>query len=87
MGVRLIVRMLLTWLAVGAGGSSGAGSQEAGTGSPLQEAGGGRSGVMLRALGWEEGMSQWCEAREVGAESPLWHTIVLGGTVQVVGVH
>ena len=29
-------------------------SQEAGVGSPLQEAGSGRSGEMLRALGWEK---------------------------------
>ena len=42
---------------------------------------------MLRALGWEEGVSQWCEAREAGAESPLWHTIVLGRRVQVVQAH
>ena len=48
-----------------------AGSQEAGAGSLLQE-GSGRSGEKLRALGWEEGVSQQrCEAREAGAESPL----------------
>ena len=54
-------------------GGGGAGSQEAGAGSPLQEARGGRSGAMLRALGWEEGVSWWCETREAGAESPLRH--------------
>ena len=56
----------------------------AGAGSPLQEAGGGRSGAMLWALGLEEGLSLWYEAREAGAESLLWHTIVLGRRVQVV---
>ena len=55
---------------MGASGG-GAGSQEAGAGSLLQEAGGGSSRAMLRALGWEEGVSQRCEAREAGAESPL----------------
>ena len=69
------------------GGSGGAGSQEAGAGSPLQEAGGGRSGVMLRALGWEEGVSPWCIAREAAAESPLWHTVVLGRRVPAVQAH
>ena len=69
------------------GGASGVGSQEAGSGSPLQEAGGGRSRAMLRALGWEEGVSRWCEAREVGAEFPLQHTIVLGRRVQAVQAH
>ena len=39
---------------------------------------------MLRTLGWEEGVSQWCEAREAGAESLLWHTIVLERREQVV---
>ena len=34
---------------------------------------------MLQPLGWEEGMSWQCEAREAGAESLLRHTIVLGG--------
>ena len=60
------------------------GSQEAGAGSLLQEAGGSRSGVMLRALGWEEGVSPRCEARGAGAESLLRHTIVLGRRVQTV---
>ena len=60
------------------------GSQEAGAGSLLQEAGSDRSGAMLRALGWEEGVSWWCEARGAGAESLLWHTIVLGRRVQEV---
>ena len=41
-------------------------------------------GVMLLALGWEEGVSRWCEAREAGAESLLWHTIVLERREQVV---
>ena len=50
----------------------------------LQEAGGSRNGAMLRALGWEEGVSPQCKAREEGAESPLWHTIVLGRRVQAV---
>ena len=68
----------------GAGGGGAVGSQEAGAGSPLQEAGCGRSGAMLWALGWEEGVSQRCKAREAGAESPLWHTIVLGRRVQEV---
>ena len=39
---------------------------------------------MLRALGWEERVSWWREARETGAESPLRHTIVLGRRVQAV---
>ena len=60
------------------GGCGGVESQEAGAGSPLQEAGSSRSGAMLRALGWEEGVSQQCKAREAGVESPLRHTIVLG---------
>ena len=53
------------------GRGGGARSQAAGAGSPLQEAGGGRSGEMLQALGWEEVVSWRCEAREAGAESPL----------------
>ena len=65
-------------------GDGRVGSQEAGAGSLLEEAGGGRSGAMLRALGWEEGVSQWCEAREAGAESLLRHTIVLGRRVWAV---
>ena len=84
MGVRLVVRMQLTWLLVGLGCGGGAGSPEAGAGSLLQEAGGGKSGVMLRALGWEEGVSQLCQAREAGAESLLQHSIVLGRSVQAV---
>ena len=47
----------------------------------------GKSGAMLPALGWEEGLSQQCEAREAGAESPLRCTIVLGRRVQVVQAH
>ena len=82
-GVRLIVRMQLTWL-IGAGGGGGVGSQEAGTGSLLREACGGKSGVMLRALGWEEVVPGRCEPREAGAESPLQHTVVLGRRVQAV---
>ena len=39
---------------------------------------------MLWSLGWEERGSQWCKAREAGAESPLQHTIVLGRRVQAV---
>ena len=62
----------------------GAGSQEAGAGSPLQEDGGGRSGAMPWALGWEEGVSRRCEAREARAESLLRHTVVLGRRVQAV---
>ena len=50
----------------------------------LQEAAGGRSGAMLWALGLEEGLSLWYEAREAGAESLLCPTIVLGRRVQVV---
>ena len=50
----------------------------------MQEACGGRSGVMLRALGWEEGVPQQHGAREAGAESLLCHTIVLGKRVHVV---
>ena len=69
----------LAHLGGGAGGE--AGSQEAGAGSPLQEAGCGRSGVVLQALGWEEGVSRQCEARETGAESRLRHTILLGRRV------
>ena len=41
--------------------------------SPLQEVGSGRNEAMLWALGWEEGVSQQCEAREAGAKSPLQH--------------
>ena len=67
----------------GVGGGGGAGSQEAGTGSPLQEASS-RSGAMLWALGWEEGVSWQWEARVAGAESWLWHAIVLGRRVQAV---
>ena len=44
----------------------------------LQEASGGRSGVMLQALGWEGG----CPSS--GAEFPLWHTTVLERREQVV---
>ena len=68
------------------GGCGGVESQEAGAGSPLQEAGSSRSGAMLQALGWEEGVSWRCEAREEGTESPLrlQHTIVLGRRVQAV---
>ena len=52
---------------------------------PLQEAGsGGRSGAMLRALGWEEGVSLRYKTREAGAESLLWHTIVQRRRVQAV---
>ena len=65
---------------MGCGG--GAGSQEAGAESLLQEASGSRSGAMLQALGWAEGVSPQCEAREAGAESPLWRTIVLARRVQ-----
>ena len=70
----------VAYLAYGGGGQggSGVGSQEAGAGSLLQEASSGRSGAMVQALGWEEGLSQQCEAREAGVESPLWHTAVLG---------
>ena len=55
--MRLTVPMEPLWLA-GVGGGGGAGSQEAGSGSLLQEASGGRSGAMLWALGWEEGVSR-----------------------------
>ena len=74
------------WQRGGGHGSGGVGSQEAGAGSLLQEAGSSRSGAMLQPLGWEEGMSWQCEAREAGAESllRLQHTIVLGRRVQVV---
>ena len=78
------VAYLACW---GWGSSGGAGSQEAGAGSPLQEVGSGRSGMMLHALGWEEGVSLQCKAREEGAESPLRHTIVLGRRVQAVQAH
>ena len=67
-----------------AGGGGGAGSQEAGEGSLLQEASWGRSGEILWALGWEEGVSPLCEAREAGVESLLGHTIVPGRRVQAV---
>ena len=67
---------------------SEAGSQEAGPGSPLQEAGGGRRGVMLRALGWEEGGVPAVRSKGVlGPESLLRHTIVLGRRVQAVQAH
>ena len=46
-----------------------------------------RSGMMPQALGWEEGVSWQCEARETGAESPLQHTIELGRRVQAVQAH
>ena len=49
-----------------------------------QEAGSDRRRVMLRALGWEEGMSQQCEVREAGVESQLRHTTVLGRRVQAM---
>ena len=62
-------------------GGSEAESQVAGAGSPLQEA---RSGAMLWALGWEEGVSQQCEVREAAVKSPPRHTIVLGRRVQAV---
>ena len=42
---------------------------------------------MLQPLGWEEGMSWQCEAREAGAESLLRHTIVPGRRVQAVLAH
>ena len=58
-------------------------SQEAGTGSPPQEARDSRSEAMLGGLGWEEVVSWWREAREAGVESPLRPTIVLGRRVQV----
>ena len=61
--------------------------EEAGAGVLLQDAGGSRSGVMLRALGAEEGVSWRCKAREPGLESLLWYTIVLGRRVQVVQAH
>lgn len=34
--------------------------------------------------GLEEGVSRWGNAREAEAESPLWHTIVVGRKVEVV---
>ena len=75
----------VAYLACGRGrGGSGAWSQEAGTGSLLQEGGGGRSGEILWALAWEEGVSQRCEARGAGEEFPLLHTIVLGRRLQAV---
>ena len=50
------------------GDGGGAGSQEAGAGSLLQEAeeaSGSRSGATLRALGGEEGVSQqWKQGRK-----------------------
>ena len=75
------VAYLACW---GWGSGGGAGSQEAGAGSPLQEVGSCRSGEMLQALSWEEGVSPRCKAREAGVESPLRHTIVLGRRVQAV---
>ena len=42
---------------------------------------------MLRALSWEDGVPQQCEARETEAESLLGHTIVLEGSVQAVQAH
>ena len=80
--MHLIVRISLPG-SLGVRGGSGAGSQEAGAGSLLQEASGSRSGAMLGTLVWKEGVSWWCEAREAGAESPLRHTIVLGRRIQV----
>ena len=44
-----------------------------------QEAGSSRSGAMLWALAGRRVVSQQCEAREAGVESPLQHTVVLGG--------
>ena len=40
--------------------------------------------MKLQALGWEEGVSWRCKAREAGTESPLRHIIALEGRVQVV---
>ena len=71
----------------GSGGGVGVGSQEAGSGSPQQEAVSGRSGAMLQALGWEEGVSWLCKAREARLESLLRHTTVLGRRVQAVQAH
>ena len=65
-------------------GSGGAGSQEAEAGSLLQEAGGGRSGVMPWALRWKEGVSQLCEAREAGVES--WAREEGTGSADTLGV-
>ena len=62
-------------------GGSGAGSQEAGAGSPLQEASGKQGWVMLLSLGWEGQVSWRCKAREAGAESLLQHAMVLGRRV------
>ena len=67
-------------------GVSGAKSQQTGAGSPLQEArsGGSRSGAVLRALGWQKGVSGRWEAGEEGVESPLQHTVVLRRREQAV---
>ena len=40
--------------------------------------------MILRARGWEKGVSWQCEVREAGAESPLRHTMVLGRRVEAV---
>ena len=42
---------------------------------------------MLWTLGWEDGVSRGCRAREAGAESPLRHTLVLGRRIQAVQAH
>ena len=39
---------------------------------------------MLQTMGWEGGLSRWCEAREAVVESLLWLSVVVGRRVQVV---
>ena len=51
-----------------------------GAGSPLQEAGSDRSGVMLRALGWEQRVSRRCKAREAGVPAAAYYSAREEGT-------
>ena len=64
----------VAYLACWGWGGGKVGSQEAGAGSPLQEAGSSRSGVMLRALGWEERVSRWCKTREAGVPTAAYYS-------------
>ena len=51
--MRLIILMQSTWLTGRRSeGGGGVGSQEAGAGFPLQEAGTGRNEAILQTLGW-----------------------------------
>ena len=51
-------------------GGARRGGSRGGAGSPLQEAGSGRSGAMLWVLGWEEGVSPWYKKQGRQEQSP-----------------